>query len=258
MLKKGQIDLTTAINLAKNKVMSSLNCHNIGKIITFYPDSQTADIEILQVKLFYNELFNLPMLVNIPVFIYGGANAGITPGNLEGATCILLFMDRNISSYLETGENYAPYSERTHDFSDCIALTTFKNDINALDDYDNEAINIYNKTSDSTSESTIKTYTNNINLYSTATIETDEGETTTSSNLNVNPDSVLLESSFGGQIEVANKINIENTQHNLNDLIQSLINACKNLVVDTNTGNVNAASQQVFTNLATQFGELLE
>lgn len=256
MLKRGQIDLTTAVELAKNKIMSVMNCHNIGRIQTFYPETQTADIEVMQVKSIYNEFYNLPLLVNVPVIIYGGNNNGITLGDLTGAYCLLIFMDRNISSFLETGEIYNPDTSRMHDFSDCIALTTFKNNTNAISNYENEAINIYNNSKQSSSY--VKTFVNNVEINSTQTIEQEGEETTNTSNFSVNPTSVLIENTGGGQVEVNAKINIENTSHNLAALMQDFLNACANITVDTNTGALTPTSQQAFNNLATQFGELLQ
>lgn len=256
MLKRGQIDLTTAVELAKNKIMSVMNCHNIGRIQTFYPETQTADIEVMQVKSIYNEFYNLPLLVNVPVIIYGGNNNGITLGDLTGAYCLLIFMDRNISSFLETGEIYNPDTSRMHDFSDCIALTTFKNNTNAISNYENEAINIYNNSKQSSSY--VKTFVNNVEINSTQTIEQEGEETTNTSNFSVNPTSVLIENTGGGQVEINAKINIENTSHNLAALMQDFLNACANITVDTNTGALTPTSQQAFNNLATQFGELLQ
>ena len=256
MLKRGQIDLTTAVELAKNKTMATINCHNIGRIQTFYPETQTADIEIMQVKSIYNEFYNLPLLVNVPVIIYGGNNNGITLGDLTGVYCLLIFMDRNISSFLETGEIYNPDTLRMHDFSDCIALTTFKNNTNAISNYENEAINIYNNSEQSSSF--VKTYVNNVEINSTQTIEQEGEETTNTSNFSVNPTSVLIENTGGGQIEVNGKINIENTTQNLATLMQDFLSACANITVDTNTGALTPTSQQAFNNLATQFGELLQ
>lgn len=256
MLKRGQIDLTTAVELAKNKAMSVMNCHNIGRIQTFYPETQTADIEIMQVKSIYNEFYNLPLLVNVPVIIYGSNNNGVTLGDLTGAYCLLIFMDRNISSFLETGEIYNPDTSRMHDFSDCIALTTFKNNTNPISNYESEAINIYNNSEQSSSF--VKTYVDNVVINSTQTIEQEGEETTNTSNFSVNPTSVLIENTGGGQIEVSGKINIENTSQNLAMLIQNLLIACQNILINTNTGALTDESKQTFIELATQFGELLQ
>lgn len=284
MLKKGQLDLTTAIQLAKDTVMANLNCHNIGRIVEFYPDTQTADIEVMQVKTQYDGFYNLPLLTGVPVVIYGTNNAYITLPDLTGTICLLFFMDRNITSFLQTGEIYTPDTGRMHDFTDCIALTTFKNDTNPISNYDNEAVTILNTQDNSTSY--IKTYADNAVINSTTTIATEDQTTTSAttttiapingvinssstiqtssgltvatSNFNVNPNSVLIENSGGGQIEVNAKINIENTAQNLATLMQSFLNACANITVNTNTGVLTPTSKQAFTDLAPQFEELLQ
>ena len=259
-MKKGQIDLTTALELAKNNVMANLNCHNIGKIATFYPETQTADIEIMQIKTQYGQAYNLPLLLNVPVVIYGSSNASITLGDLTGTICLLFFMDRNIDSFLTTGENYIPSTGRMHDITDCIALTTFKTDVNPLSDYDTQAITLRNSLVEqiTNENSYIKVYPSYVEIKADVITETEEETTESSSYLNVNEGSILLENSAGGQIEVNNKINIANASQNLADLIQSLLSACENITVDTNTGALTPASKQAFTDLATQFEELLQ
>lgn len=256
MLKKGQLDFTTILQLAKDTVMANLNCHNIGRIVEFYPDTQTADIEVMQVKTQYDGFYNLPLLTGVPVVIYGTNNAYITLPDLTGTICLLFFMDRNITSFLQTGEIYTPDTGRMHDFTDCIALTTFKNDTNPIGNYDNEAVTISNTQDNSTSY--VKTYADNAVINSTTTVTTEEETTTTTSNFNVNPSSVLIENSGGGQIEVNAKINIENTAQNLAALMQSFLNACANITVNTNTGVLTPTSKQAFTDLASQFEELLQ
>lgn len=252
MLKKGQIDLTTAIQMAKEKVMADLNCHDVGRIVSFYPKTQTADIEVLQVKQQYGQYYQLPILLNVPVIIYGSVNAGITLPDLIGTDCLLLFFDRNINSFLQTGQTYTPETARLHDYSDCVALCTFKTDVNPLQNYDNDAVTIYNNSE--TAQTYNKVYTDNAVINSTTTVD----DTATTSNLNVNPNSILLENSQGGQIEINGKINIENTSQSLATLMQSFVTACQNITINTSTGALTPTSQQAFTDLLTQFQELLQ
>lgn len=140
--QKTPITLDRLLNLTENAIMSRLNCHNVGKIISFNATNQTATIELMQVKQFKNRSIIPSLLIDVPLFIYGAGNAHITLPDPTGSICLLLFLDRNIDSFLETGEQYEPETGRMHDFSDCIALTTFKTLANPISNYDLNAITL--------------------------------------------------------------------------------------------------------------------
>lgn len=141
-------DKITNYNLMQNfydKTFTNLNCHQIGKIVEFYIETQTADIQIQHINEYKGELFTPVILKDVPLFIYGTPSAYITMPNLVGSNCILLFMDRNIDAFLQTGEMYQPTTTRMHDITDCIALCTFKTQVDSIQNYDNEAITLYNE-----------------------------------------------------------------------------------------------------------------
>lgn len=141
-IKKSQIGLNEVLSIQGDSIMEALNCHNIGKIINFYPETQTADIQILILKQIQDEVIIPSILANVPLVIYGTANAHITLPNPTGSLCLLFFMDRDIDAFLETGEMYTPVSPRMHDFSDCVALTTFRTLANPIKNYDDQAITL--------------------------------------------------------------------------------------------------------------------
>ncbi len=231
-IQKSLINFNGVMELSQDSIMARLNCHNIGKILQFYPETQTADIELMILKQFNNEYITPAPLTNVPLIIYGAGNGHITMPDPTGTICILLFMDRNIDAFLETGESYVPETTRMHDFTDCIALTTFKTLANPLTEYDEKAVTIMNEEiiEEAEQKSFIKVYSQQI----------------------------LMQNSSGGQIIVTDKINIQNNQHNLSNLIQSFLTACESISVDTQSGIITPASKQLFTDLKTQFGELLQ
>lgn len=216
--------------------MSRLNCHNIGRIIEFDPTNQLCTVELMQIKRFNDQYITPAPLTNVPLIIYGSGGGHITMPNPVGTICILLFMDRNIDAFLETGESYVPPTTRMHDFTDCIALTTFKTLANPLTEYDEKAVTIMNEeiVEEIKNKSYIKVYGDNVQ------IKTTQGEATSAA------------------INVSNKINIENNLQNLADLIQGFLAACESIAVDPNSGALTPASKQLFTDLKTQFEELLE
>lgn len=230
-LPKEQPTLLQSLRYMKNNIFSNINCHNIGRILEFDPQTQTATIELMQVKQFNNNLYNPAPLTNVPLIIYGAGGGHITLPDPTGTICLLLFMDRNIDAFLETGETYVPETNRMHDFTDCIALTTFKTLANPLTEYDPKAVSIMNEevVEGIKQQSFIKVYSQQI----------------------------LMQNTLGGKISVTDKINIQNTAQNLANLIQSFLSACESIST-VNGGALTPASKQLFMNLKTQFEELLQ
>lgn len=231
-IDKAQINFNSVMQLSQDAIMARLNCHNIGKILQFYPETQTADIQLMQIKQFNKQQITPTILTEVPLIIYGAGGAHITMPDPTSTICILLFMDRNIDTFLETAESYVPQTSRMHDFTDCIALTTFKTLANPLTEYDEKAITIMNEEiiEEVKQKSFIKVYSQQI----------------------------LMQNTLGGEISLTGKINIQNNQQNLANLIQSFLTACENITVVTNTGVLTPAAKQAFTDLKAQFAQLLQ
>lgn len=218
--KPTQFDIN---HMLKNNIFSTLNCHNIGRILEFDPKTQTCTVEMLQVKQYNAKTFKPAPITNVPLIILGTKNANITFPDPVGTICVLIFMDRNMDSFMETEESYVPSTTRMHDFTDCIALCTFKTLANPITNYDDDAISLVN------------------------TGLADEVENTTS--LKVYPN--LMEVLTNGKVKIAN-----DTQ-SLAKLMQDFLSACAAMAIDVNTGTLTTESIQNFTNLKTYFAELL-
>ncbi len=221
--------------MAQNNIMARTNCHNVGRIIEFDKTTQTCTVQIMQLKQFFDKTFAAAPITDVPLIIYGMGDGFITLPNPVGTICLLFFMDRNIDSFLETGELYEPDNTRLHDFSDCIAITTFSTLNNPIENYDDTAITIaYKKiVSDVIYNSVIKNFGNSIQLK----VSTDSNTT---------------------QINISDKVNIENTSQNLASLIQELIGEIKALTVNTTSGAVMPTSQDNLDAIAQKFTELLQ
>lgn len=231
-ISQNEPSITDILGLLKTNVFSNLNCHNIGKILEFNPATQTCSIQLMQIKQFNNRQITPTILTEVPLIIYGSGGGHITMPDPTGTICILLFMDRNIDAFLETEASYVPQTSRMHDFTDCIALTTFKTLVNPLTEYDEKAVTIMNEeiVEEVKQKSFIKVYSQQI----------------------------LMQNALGGQINVGKKINIQNNQQSLASLIQSFLAACESITVDPESGVITPASKQLFTDLKTQFEELLQ
>lgn len=237
-IQKSKIDFYNVLHLSQEATMSRLNCHNIGRIIEFDKTTQTCTIELMQLKQFADEIVIPAPLTEVPLIIYGCGDATITLPNPVGATCLVLFLDRNMDAFMQTGEQYVPDTARMHDFTDCVAITTFRTLANPIEDYDDTSISINYQAlvNEVLYYSTIKNFGSSINLK---VINTDEENPNTS------------------EINIADKIKVQNTAQSLASLIDALLTACEGIAT-VNGGNLTPNSKQAFTDLKTQFGELLE
>lgn len=225
--------------LVKDSVMANLNCHNIGRILSFNRENQTVEVEIMIQKQYGNNFYTPSVLTEVPLIIYGGENNFITLPDPTGSICTLLFMDRNIDTFLTTNAQYPPPTTRMHDFTDCVALTTFKTLVNPIQDYDDKAITIFNQDLQEAmqSKSYIKVYPQSIELKAENTAQ---------------------DMTVQATINLTDKISINNSNQNLASLIEAFLTACENITVNANSGVITPASKQAFTDLKAQFEELLQ
>lgn len=219
----------------QNKTMARLNCHNVGRIISFDKTTQTCTVQIMQLKQFQDRTFSLAPITDVPLIIYGMGDGFITLPNPVGSICLLFFMDRNIDAFLETGEMYEPDNTRLHDFSDCIAITTFSTLNNPIENYDDTAITIAYKNivEDVIYNAVIKNFGNSLLLK----VATEENTT---------------------QINISDKVNIQNTSQNLATLIQELITTIEAITVNTTSGSIMQTSIDALDEVAQKFTELLQ
>ena len=221
--------------MAQNSIMARTNCHNVGRIIEFDKTTQTCTVQIMQLKQFFDKTMATAPITDVPLIIYGMGDGFITLPNPVGSVCLLFFMDRNIDAFLETGELYEPDNTRLHDFSDCIAITTFSTLNNPIENYDDTSITIaYKKLIDEVLyTSVIKNFGNSIQL-----------KVSTESNTS--------------QINISDKINVQNTSQSLAMLIQQLITDIKSITVNTTTGALMQTSIDALEETADKFTGLLE
>lgn len=128
-------NINNLANAIIEQVFKSLNCVKIGRIIKFYTEDKTADVEILTKQKKEDGSFqNISILKKCLVL-----GNKITTPILEGDDVVVLFNDYDLNSYFETGTAQEPYSTRKHDLSDGIVLMGLNSLVNAIQ-YDNSAI----------------------------------------------------------------------------------------------------------------------
>lgn len=140
-------DLRDLMDLVTKEIMLSLNCHTIATIKSFDPLTQTVKATVNYSKTFYRKnpktqtyvpvQVNYPPLVKCPIYVLGdGADCALTFPIKEGATCSLLFQDRDISAWFASGQVGTLPSNAMHSFSDAIALIGVRPLTNPVSNYD--------------------------------------------------------------------------------------------------------------------------
>lgn len=239
-LHRNQVNFNDVMEIAQDAIMSRLNCHNIGRILEFDKLTQTCTVELMQLKQFNQYTITPAPITQVPLIILGAGGGHITLPNPVGTICLLLFLDRNMDNFMETGEQYVPDTTRMHDFTDCVALTTFTTLANPIENYDDEAITLFNEglVEGVSKLSYIKIYPDRIELHGDNTIQ--------------------IQSTDGGNIVVDDKISINNTAQDLGALMQELLVACEQIAVTLGTLELSSASKARFTALKTKFAALLK
>ena len=100
----------------KRDFFFSLHCALPGNVVSFDPDTQTAEIRpaVKAGSLSY------PLLADVPVFM--PVPFEVRPGD----ACLVVFADVDVDAWLKTGEASAPGSARRHSLSDGFAFVGFK------------------------------------------------------------------------------------------------------------------------------------
>lgn len=231
-VEKAQVDFNDVMAIAQDAIMSRLNVHNIGRVLEFDPSTQLCTVELMQVKQFNDQYFNPAPITEVPLIMLGAGGGHITMPNPVSTICLLLFLDRNMDNFIETGEAYVPDTSRMHDFTDCVALTTFKSLANSLENYDEEAVTIFNE----------------------GLVE----EIKKLSYIKIYPDNIKIESADGANITLKDKVNVSNSSQNLGALISALITAIEGLTVSTSTGKVMQSSIDTLEEIAENFKALIQ
>lgn len=121
-------DLDDLLDELKNEIFSSLNCIQIGKIESVNFNEQTVEVKI-QVKrrVGVNEIKDYPLLVDCPFIILQGSKSFIGMPIDKGDICLILFNDRCIDTWWDSGNIAEPLTTRKHSLSDGIALIGLNN-----------------------------------------------------------------------------------------------------------------------------------
>lgn len=136
--------LADLLNLMKKDIFLSLNCHAIGKVEIFNPANQTVQATMAYKKTFVKiengseseVLVDYPILLDCPAVVIGGGPFSIKMPITKGDECLILFNDRSIDKWFQSGQVTSLDSSRMHSFSDAFVLVGLHSTANPLVGYD--------------------------------------------------------------------------------------------------------------------------
>ena len=112
----------------KRDFLSSLHCALPGKVVSFDPETQTAEIQPA-VKA---GSLAFPLLTDVPVYFPGPKASAITWPVSAGDECLVILADIDIDAWFASGDPEVPLSARRHSLSDGFAFVGFRSRPNAL------------------------------------------------------------------------------------------------------------------------------
>lgn len=153
-LKRGDDDLDDLIAMIKRECMIELNCHAIATVQSFDPSKQLVTCTMSYTRSYKNRdpstgqykitQQDYPILMDLPVVFLRGGKTGMTFPISKGDECIVMFNDRSIDAWFESGQKQAPTSIRMHDISDGFALVGISNMNTLLENLETLGPCIYN------------------------------------------------------------------------------------------------------------------
>ena len=127
--------LASLLQLQQLDTLDTINCHQVGEIVSFNSSTQTAEVEIKMLIPYNGELKKYPILLDCPCIVLGGGKGRITFPISKGDPCLVLFNDRDIDNWYSSGQTIQPRTNRMHNFADGIALVGLHNKSNQISDY---------------------------------------------------------------------------------------------------------------------------
>ena len=154
MLKRqiSDVSLADVFNEFKRTLLLNLNCHAVGIIQSFNPENQTCNVEIAYKKTVYSEVGiitqetvqDYPIIREVPVVVLGGGDYTIKCPIKQGDEALLLFNDRSIDDWFESGESLKLTDNRLHNFNDAIAIVGLRSLSRSLENYEENTLKIGN------------------------------------------------------------------------------------------------------------------
>lgn len=142
--KKVNPSLKDLLDLFKKDLLLNMSCHHVGIIQSFDPDQQTAQVSVAYKKTYDQQqadgtyttvLKNYPILVDVPVIVLSGGLWSLQFPVQKGDECLVLFNDRAIDSWFQSGQIGPVPVARFHSISDGFALVGVRSLARSIDGF---------------------------------------------------------------------------------------------------------------------------
>lgn len=154
VLTRTKADLREAMNLLTREIFASLACAQAGTIQSYDGEAQTAGVTInSKITVGYQTgltgqiqpvAMAYPLFPDVPVIFLGGGGGALTFPVAAGDTCLLIFLDRDMSNWYVSGQtDLTPASNRLHSLSDAVALVGLRSSRNPLEDVSDDSAELY-------------------------------------------------------------------------------------------------------------------
>lgn len=139
------VGITELIKKSFREMMKDVGTSVPGHILAFDPETQLAQIQIgISRKDVNGENFELPPIIECPVYIYGGAyTVEIQLDQFDEG--IILFSQRCIDGWVNTGGIANNPIARFHDMTDAMFLPGSKSQPKKIENYANNGVRLRNK-----------------------------------------------------------------------------------------------------------------
>ena len=135
--------LKTLLDEFRHDLLKNLNCVKVGEIKS-YSVGGANQIPVATVLIAQQQVTSIdaatgvrtlaeyPLLVNVPVYFAGGGGITMTYPINEGDECLILFNDRQLENWIESGAGQPPSLPSLHNLSDGICLVGIRSNPRAL------------------------------------------------------------------------------------------------------------------------------
>jgi hypothetical protein len=259
--------ITVFADALREDFFAKFNCHRIGIIDSFDPNTCTATIKLVDKRVnkigTQIEITEYQPLLEVPVYMPSNNAGGLNLTLQSGDECLLLFNDRDITKWQNNGIIQEPQTSRKHDWNDAIAIVGLHSGTNILKKYqpnstilwhgDNTITINNNSVEAKTSGGAEIIMQNDIEVKSSANDSIILG----SNKIEAESQKITLKTTTTAQIEMDNLIQLKNAVANYHTIFTLLINAFINgqFVDNPQTPTIVTVPAQ---NLVTQLQTVLQ
>ncbi|CAL9986066.1 baseplate spike [Vibrio phage D81] len=119
-----------------------------GHIVEFNPPFAKVQPGIKRVHNSSGKIVKPPLIIEVPVVIYGGSDYYVEPEITPGTECMISFSQRIIDGWIQSGGVAEKVDERIMDENDAMCTPGLRSLANAPQGYANNGIRIRNKAGD--------------------------------------------------------------------------------------------------------------